>query len=124
MTVPIQVRYVECDPMKVAHHSSYLTWMELARCEMLRRDGMSYAECEAAGIFFVVARLQVRYRKPAYYDDQLDIAVICESAGKVSIEHSYRLLRDEELLAEATTTLVCVNGDGQPQAIPANLLGK
>ena len=123
MTIPIRVRYVECDPMNVAHHSAYLPWLEIARSEMLRRDGMSYAECEKAGVFFVVARVSVRYRKPAYYDQMLDIEVSRESAGRFSMEHAYRVLRDQELVAEATTTLVCVDSDGKPQSIPQWLLG-
>jgi acyl-CoA thioester hydrolase len=118
MTVPIRVRYVECDPMNVAHHSAYLPWLEIARSEMLRRDGMSYADCEKAGVFFVVARVSVRYRKPTHYDQMLDVEVIRESAGRFSLEHAYRVTRDQELVAEATTTLVCVDSEGKPQSIP------
>ena len=99
MTIPIRVRYVECDPMNVAHHSAYLPWLEIARSEMLRRDGMSYAECEKTGVFFVVARISVRYRTPVYYDQMLDVEVTRESAGRFSMEHVYRVLRDQELVS-------------------------
>ena len=51
--VPVRVRYAECDPMRVAHHSVYATWFELARTELLRARGLAYRECEAAGVFFV-----------------------------------------------------------------------
>jgi len=122
LITPVRVRYVECDPMNVAHHSAYLPWLEIARSEMLRRGGMSYAECEKAGVFFVVARVSVRYRKPAYYDDVLDIEVKRESASRFSLDHVYRVVRDQELVAEAATTLVCVDSDGKPQPIPQWLL--
>ncbi|MBL4702017.1 MAG: acyl-CoA thioesterase, partial [Phycisphaeraceae bacterium] len=62
---PIRVRYSECDPMNVAHHASYPVWMEIARTDMLRRDGTSYAQLEKQGTYFVVARMSLRYRKPA-----------------------------------------------------------
>jgi len=122
MTLQLRVRYVECDPMNVVHHSAYLPWLELARTEMLRRAGMSYADCEKAGVFFVVARISVRYRKPAHYDDALDIVVKVESAGRLKLDHSYRVLRDGQLLAEAETTLVCVDSNGKPQATPDHIL--
>ncbi|MFI4854981.1 MAG: acyl-CoA thioesterase, partial [Phycisphaerales bacterium JB065] len=32
----LRVRYVECDPQGVAHHSSYVAWLEMGRTELLR----------------------------------------------------------------------------------------
>ena len=124
MTIQVRVRYVECDPMKVVHHSAYLPWLELARTEMLRMQGMSYAECEKAEIYFVVARLSIRYRKPAHYDEVLDIVVKLDSADRFKLEHSYRVLRDGQLVAEAESTLVCVDSSGKPQATPDRILNK
>ena len=71
--VEVRVRYCECDPMNVAHHSVYPIWMEIARTELLRQCGAAYRDLEASGIFFVVARLSVRYQKSAHYDDVLRI---------------------------------------------------
>jgi hypothetical protein len=44
----MRVRYAECDPMGVAHHATYLGWLEIARTELLRAGGVSYAQLEAA----------------------------------------------------------------------------
>ncbi|MFO0084137.1 MAG: acyl-CoA thioesterase, partial [Phycisphaerales bacterium] len=53
-TVRVRVRYCECDPMNVAHHAAFIPWLELARTELLRTSGVSYAHLEAAGVFLVV----------------------------------------------------------------------
>lgn len=119
--VPIRVRYVECDPMNVAHHSVYPTWFEIARTDLLRRRGNAYRDLEAAGVMFVVARMSLRYHKPAYYDDE--ITVICEAKPSVGVkvEHTYEVRRGETLLTTGETTLVCVDRDGKLKPIPKDL---
>ena len=121
-TVPIRVRYPECDPMGVAHHASYPVWLEIARTELLREQGEAYRALEAAGVFFVVARLSLRYRRPARYDDQLDITVTCGPSAGVKLQHQYEVSRGGELLATAETTIVCVDGEGQLQPVPEALV--
>lgn len=119
----VRVRYNECDPMGVAHHSAYPVWMEIARTEMLRRKGLSYRACEERGVFFVVARLSVRYRRPARYDDTLTIRVGMRPSAGVKVEHDYEFRRGGELIATAETTIACVDRDGRLQPIPAGTLG-
>ena len=73
----IRVRYSECDPMGVVHHSVYPIWFEIGRTELLRSmSERSYRDMEAEGLFLVVAQLNVRYRSPARYDDTLNLATI------------------------------------------------
>ncbi len=76
----VRVRYAECDPQNVVHHASYPVWLEMARTELLREQGVVYRELEASGVMFVVARLSVRYRRPARYDDTLTVRVIASLA--------------------------------------------
>ncbi|MEM9753392.1 MAG: thioesterase family protein [Planctomycetota bacterium] len=127
ITVPLQVRYCECDPMNVAHHSTYAVWFEIARTELLRKQGSVYAQLEKDGILFVVAKLSTRFRRPAYYDDQLEIEVTVQRSAGVKIEHVYRVLRSTEsgkpeVLAVGETTLACVDRDGKLRPVPDALL--
>jgi acyl-CoA thioester hydrolase len=119
--VPVRVRYCECDPMNFAHHSVYAVWFEIARTELLRQQGAVYAQLERDGILFVVARLSVRYRKPALYDDELLIEVEAARSHGVKIEHRYRVLRGDEVLAEGETTLACVDRQGTLRRVPEHL---
>ncbi len=120
--VPIRVRYQECDPMNVAHHSAYAVWFEIARTELLRQQGAVYAQLEKEGVFFVVARLSTRFRKPAVYDDELEIEVTGHPSVGVKIEHTYRVVRNGVLLATGETTLACVDRDGKLQPVPERYL--
>ena len=116
--MPLRVRYCECDPMGVAHHASYPVWFELGRTELLRSQGVAYRDLEAKGTFLVVARLDVRYKRPARYDDELVLHTTFVPGGQVKIEHRYELKRGDELLATSTTVLACVDAQGRPQAAP------
>jgi acyl-CoA thioester hydrolase len=73
---------------------------------------------EDGGYLLVLTRVQVRYRRPAWYDDLLTIRTTVVRTTAVKIEHRYEVLRDGELLAEGETTLGCVNRDGQVQMLP------
>ena len=122
VVVPLRVRYVECDPMQIAHHSAYTIWMEIGRTELLRAQGASYRDCEANGIYFAVARLSIRYKKPAKYDDALALHVVGLPCAGVKVEHRYELYRGEELLMTAETTIVCINAQGRAVPVPPGLL--
>jgi acyl-CoA thioester hydrolase len=117
----LRVRYPECDPMGVAHHAAYPVWFEIGRSELLRERGGNYRELEAQGVFFAVARLAAHYRRPARYDDLLTLRTTITGTGRASIDHAYELYRGNELLATASTTIVCLDRDGRPRALPETL---
>ena len=122
-SVPVRVRYHECDPMNVAHHAVYPVWLEIARTELLRQRGLAYRACEERGVLFVVARMSLRYHKPARYDDELTVTVKAKASAGVKVDHDYEIHRGAELLTTASTTLVCVDRAGKLQPIPPGVLG-
>ncbi len=117
----VRVRYCECDPMNVVHHSVYPIWMEIARTDMLARDGEAYADLEKQGVYFVVARLNLRYRKPAHYDDNLTVRTWITACSRAKMDHAYEIRRGDELIVTAQTTMVCVDKQGNVQVIPDNV---
>jgi acyl-CoA thioester hydrolase len=120
-TITVRVRYVECDPMGVVHHTVYPVWFEMARTELLRLSGVSYAELEAAGTLIVVVKLQVKYRRPAKYDDELTVKATCTRAAGARIEHDYEIRRGDELLVTGSTVLACVDRAGRVIGVPETL---
>ncbi len=124
LDIEFRVRYAECDPMRVAHHSAYPVWMEMGRTELLRCRGVAYRDLEARGVFFVVARLSIRYHRPARYDDLVRLRVTMRPSAGVKVEHDYEFFRGDELLASAQTTLVCVDSEGKLRPVPEGVLGE
>jgi acyl-CoA thioester hydrolase len=117
-SMSIRVRYPEVDAMGYLHHSRYLQYFEMGRVEFLRSLGVSYADLEKQGVFFVVVKAQVSYKAPAKYDDDLTLITRVVKQTHVRIDHAYELKRGTTLLAEATTTIACVGRDGQLMQIP------
>lgn len=123
-SISIRVRYPEVDAMGYLHHSRYLQYFEMGRIELLRSLGFSYADLERDGTFFVVVKVEVRYKAPARYDEELTLTTKIAKQTTVRIDHAYELKRGDTLLAEATTTIACVGRDGQLQQIPESLAPK
>jgi acyl-CoA thioester hydrolase len=107
--------------MGVVHHSRFFQYFEMGRVELLRAAGVSYAELEARGVLFVIAKVECRYRSPARYDDELALRTKVVKQTHVRIDHEYVLTRGETILATAATTIACVNRQGELIQIPAEL---
>lgn len=69
----IRVRYAETDQMNVVYHAHYVTYFEVARTEAIRSLGFTYREMEAMGVEMPVTELNIRYLRPAHYDDLLTV---------------------------------------------------
>jgi len=139
-TTTIRVRYAECDPMRVAHHGSYAHWLEISRTDLLRSAGLTYAAMEAAGVFLVVTRIEIKYRRPLRYDDVIEIRVIAQAKGSVRLKHTYEVMLIERdggspdltdkavpadgVCAIAETELACVGASGRPMPLPGWLAGR
>ncbi len=116
--IQIRVRYAETDRMGLLHHANYLVYFEQARTELLRQLGLTYKDLEDQGFLLVVTKVEIRYKSPARYDDVLTIRTTVERTTAVRIDHRYEVLCEGRLVAEATSTLACVNREGRPQALP------
>ena len=120
-SITIVPRYCETDQAGVVHHTVYPIWFEMGRTELLRANGVAYSELEKTGTFFVVFKLSVKYHRPAFYDEQLELTTTCTKISAVRVVHSYQLKRTPSglLLAEGESTLACVNKDGRPERVPS-----
>lgn len=119
-TIPIVPRYAETDRGGVVHHSVFPVWFEMGRTELLRANGIVYRDLEEAGIFFVVAELHLKYRRPAFYDEALLLETTCSNVTAAKVEHTYRLLRRDTglLLTEGSSILACLGADRKVRRIP------
>ena len=71
--VSIRVRYAETDRMGYVYYGNYTTYLEVARVEALRELGLSYKKMEDDGIMLPVLSLNIKFIKPAFYDDVITV---------------------------------------------------
>jgi acyl-CoA thioester hydrolase len=118
----IRVRYGETDQMGVAHHVPYLQWLEVARTDWLRLLGMRYRDLEKRDVVLTVTDVNIRYRRPARYDDLLRVRCWVRMQKRLKLDFSYEILaEDDTLIAEANTVLGCLNQQGRPQPMPQDV---
>ena len=119
-TITIIPRYSETDRAGVIHHSVYPVWFEMGRTELLRINGLAYKDLERAGVFFVVAELRIKYRRPAQYDEELKLETTCSNVTASKVEHVYKLTRcsDGVVLTEGSSLLACVDTEGKIRRMP------
>jgi acyl-CoA thioester hydrolase len=116
----VRVRYAETDQMGRAHHMAYVAWFELARTEMMRQNGLSYAEMEKQGVLLPVVRLEVDYLKGVAYEDVVDVHTTVTEVRSRRVRFEYRVVNreDDVVVAEATSVLICMDRDGRPRRLP------
>ena len=120
----IRVRYQETDGQGRLHHANYFTYFELGRTEMLRASGVAYRQVEEQGILLVVAEISCKYFLPALYDDLLTLRTKVISVKGARIEHSYQVLRGEEILAKGRSVVACIDRTGRVRRLPDWLRGE
>jgi len=120
--IKFRVRYPETDGMGVVHHSRFFQYFEMGRVELLRASGISYAQLEMEGVLFVVVKVECRYKAPARYDDELTLLTKIVKKTHVRIDHEYVLKRENTMIALASTTIACVDRQGNLREIPGEVL--
>lgn len=117
----VRVIFGDTDQMGVVYYANYLRYFESARSALLRARGFSARALVDQGVMFPVTEAGCRYRRPARYEDVLDIHIAVTQMGHATVRFGYQVRRDEELVAEGHTVHACVDASGKPRRIPAEL---
>jgi acyl-CoA thioester hydrolase len=108
-TYRFRVGYIDTDRAQVMHHGSYLRYLEFARVEHLRERGLDYRRFEAEGkLSMPVVEVNVRYRGPAFYDDELEIKTWVGVANRAKLRFDSAIYRGRELLTTSEIAVACV----------------
>lgn len=121
---PIRVRYAETDRMEVVYHSNYLVWFETARILMLDEIGLPYREIEASGLYIPVLSANVEYKRPAYFDDRLEVHLFMYEKPRARFQLQYEIHRGKEVLATGSTRHAFMDKNGKGLRPPEAFLEK
>ena len=106
----IRVRYGETDQMSFVYYGVYAQYFEVGRVELLRSLGLSYKEIEVMGFALPVVNVNINYKKPAFYDDELIIKTTIKEMPSAKITFHYETFNEKrELLNVGEVILVIVN---------------
>ena len=121
---PVRVYWEDTDAGGIVYYANYLKYMERARTEWLRALGCDKVRIRTAHrIQFVVARANVEFRRPARFDDRLEVDVRALALRRASIELAQHVRNaGGELFCQAEVKVGCVDIESfRPRRIPISL---
>ena len=111
----LRVRYADTDRMDMVYHGTYAAYLEAARVEMLRDAGWVYAELEKDGILLPVVQLNLTYKKPARYDQLLEVHTVVAEAPTSKLRLQCEVRFEQDVLLQGEVILVFVDAkSGRP----------
>ena len=116
----IAVRFAETDAQGIAHHASFVVWLEVARVAYLAEHAGGYLAIQAQGIEALTTEVRVHYRRAAYFDDRLRVWTRCVDLRGARFRYEYVVERDGEVVAEGHTAHATVDSvTRRPTRVPA-----
>ena len=115
-----RVYFEDTDSGGVVYHTNYLKFMERARTEWLRKLGLNQIKLKQEDkVMFVVRKIDIQYKIPARFNDELLIQTDCVKTTDYSIMLKQNILRDNQTITEGNVEIVCINSDlFKPVRIP------
>lgn len=122
--IEARVYYEDTDAGGIVYYANYLRFMERARTEWLRAIGIESEKLMAERrLCFVVAKVEIAYKRPARLDDLLAIEAVVEDMGAARIRLRQNVTRGADLIAEAFVDIAMINLDtGRGTKIPEDLV--
>ncbi len=120
----VRVRYAETDKMGYVYYGNYPEYLEVGRVEAMRDLGISYKELEDSGVMMPVVSMELKYIRPAFYDDKLKIKTYIKEMPDARMTFEYEIFNSQDILInKAITTLAFVNiATMRPCRAPENLI--
>lgn len=117
---PIRIYYEDTDSGGVVYHSNYLKFMERARTEWLRDFEIDQkALKDNLNLMFVVHEIDIKFMRPAVFNDEIEVQTKLEKLGSVKIELEQKIFRSSEILIESKVIVASVNSISmKPMRIP------
>ena len=114
-----KIYYEDTDSGGIVYYANYLKYLERARSEAIYSLGLTNIKLKKDyGALIIVKSCNIEYKKPAKFEDELEIISSILSKTRSSFTMLQIIKKNEEIISEATVQLVTVNKEGKPIKIP------
>jgi acyl-CoA thioester hydrolase len=114
----IRIIFGDTDQMGVVYYANYLRFFESARAAYWRSLGRTYKDLEDAQVAMPVIEAHCNYKKPARYEDLLEVDIRVGEMRTASMRFEYVVYRGPDVLADGYTRHAIIGPNGRPRAIP------
>ncbi len=102
LVVPVTVEFEDVDSYRIAHHTKLVAYLERARLRLLSELGVELYRRDLVPVLY---DLKMKFRQPARLLDRLEVAVFVKDYSEYELVLGYKLRRDGETIARATTII-------------------
>ena len=114
-----RIYYEDTDSVGVVYYANYLKYLERARSEAIYSLGLTNTKLRKDyGTLIIVKSCNIEYKKPARFEDELEIMSSVLTKTKTSFTMKQIIKKGEETISEVDVKLVTVNKEGKPVKIP------
>lgn len=118
-SLSVRVYLEDTDAGGIVYYVNYLKFMERARTEWLRQEGLDFSALRTEGYLFVVHSVQADYRRPAVMDDELVVTASVAQLARSYLVFQQNILRAEQPVCEARVKVACIDVvTHKPKAMP------
>lgn len=117
----LEVRGYELDSFGHVNHANYLNYLEHARWRMLQSEGITLEVLEKWKRWPVIAQIEIKYLKPTFMGDLLEVETRCIEHGKARFKFEQTILKAGTPVAKAIIHSVMVDENGRPSEYPEQL---
>jgi acyl-CoA thioester hydrolase len=116
----VRIRFAETDAQGIAHHASFVVWLEVARVAYLARHTRGYQAIRDGGLEALTTEVWLRYYSAAYFDETLRVWARCVDVRGARFTYEYRITRAGELVAEGYSRHAVVDRETyRPTRLPS-----
>jgi len=114
-TTSFRVVWAETDAAQVVHYSNYFRFFERAEEEFYRQLGFGFTDTAKRGLWFPRVEAFCQYKKPARFNDLLEVELTVEDLRERSFKLGFRIFNKETTTLLATGYIVIVAADKQTE---------
>jgi acyl-CoA thioester hydrolase len=127
--LPVRVYLEDTDAQGVVYNASYFRFMERARTEWLRAQGVDHDELrEEHGIMLVLASIEARFLAPARLSDVLYVSAAVSQARGARVLFDQEVRRNDpegEVVCAGVAEVACKDArGGRPRRLPETLMSE
>jgi len=110
----LSVRDYECDIQGIVNNAVYQNYFEHARHEYLKQHGFHFNDLTQSGIFLVMVRAEIHYRRPLRSGDSFQVSVSLKSHTRTRCIFEQSILMGQNLHADGMFSIAALNNKQKP----------
>ena len=118
----MKVYYEDTDASGRVYHANYLKFLERGRTNLIYQINFTHQILiNKFDIIFVVKNISINFKKPAFFEDTINVISSITELNRVKINFTQKIFRNSDLLIDAEVLVIPVNTLGKITKLPNEL---